>query len=631
MLFKLTLKGYKFAGGKLTTLNYITSAMEMVFNQISWIIFFNFLIAVGISIFSFLKGYSKTHRNFTLMMLMIAEWSLAATFESAALTIESKILWSQIEYFGACSTAVFFLKYAFGFSKKRSQTLIKNFQVFWIIPVIIILLAFTNHYHHLVWTGFEWSPAGRNILTYIHGPAFYVMIAYSLGLVLTGLIFIISSQNVMPAAYKAQAKSVIIASIFPFLATLSYAIGLTPVEGLDISVISFVATGVALLFGIYRYNIFSILPLARSKIIGIMQEGVIITDKDYKIIFFNPSAQKMLSLSADLLFYDLREIEWLFGFCCNIKSETEQEVEIRSEKDKDRWFSVSVIMIGDNKETAEGNLIVLKDITNRKILETEARNLISELNQSQAELLELNSQKDKLMSIIAHDLRTPFHQILSFARMLTEDIEIYSQEEIKTMTEGILQAGEHGAKILEDLLSWARTQRNTIEVIPTEISIAQVLNEIIPVFAASANDKQIKISINGDKDAMAITNRNMSNILFRNLIANALKFSNPGGEIQLNITKGNDFHTIEVRDFGIGIPENDLPKLFNTDVKYTRTGTAGESGTGLGLILCKELVVKNKGTLEVISKQGEGSSFIVKLPAHKSVKNNSDLLKYSLS
>jgi signal transduction histidine kinase len=349
-----------------------------------------------------------------------------------------------------------------------------------------------------------------------------------------------------------------------------------------------------------------------------MQEGVIITDREYKILFFNTAAKKMLSLNDDLLFSDLREIEWLFNYCCNNKNETEKEVEIRNEEEKERWFSVSVITIGGNKETANGNLIVLKDISNRKILETEARNLISELNQSQTELLELNSQKDKLMSIIAHDLRTPFHQILSFARMLTEDIEIYSQEEIKTMTDGILQAGEHGAKILEDLLSWARTQRNTIEIIPAEISIASVLNEIIPVFAASANDKQIKISINGDKDAVAVANRNMSNILFRNLIANALKFSNPGGKIQLNITRGRDFHTIEVRDSGIGIPENDLPKLFNIDVKYTRTGTAGESGTGLGLILCKELVIKNKGTLEVISKQGEGSSFIVKLPAYKS-------------
>lgn len=590
----------------------------MVFNQISWIIFFNFLIAAGISIFSFTKGYSKNHRNFTLMMLMIAEWSLAATFESAALKIESKILWSQIEYLGACSTAVFFLKYAFGFSKIRSQTLLNNFAIFWIIPVIIILLAFTNHYHHLIWTGFEWSPAGSNILTYMHGPAFYVIIAYSLGLILIGIIFIFSSQNVMPAAYKAQAKYVLTASIFPFVAAFCYAIGLTPVAGLDIIVISFVATGLTLMFGIYRHNIFSILPLARSKIIGIMQEGVIITDREYKILFFNTAAKKMLSLNDDLLFSDLREIEWLFNYCCNNKNETEKEVEIRNEEEKERWFSVSVITIGGNKETANGNLIVLKDISNRKILETEARNLISELNQSQTELLELNSQKDKLMSIIAHDLRTPFHQILSFARMLTEDIEIYSQEEIKTMTDGILQAGEHGAKILEDLLSWARTQRNTIEIIPTEISIASVLNEIIPVFAASANDKQINISINGDKDAMAVANRNMSNILFRNLIANALKFSNPGGKIQLNITKGRDFHTIEVRDSGIGIPENDLPKLFNIDVKYTRTGTAGESGTGLGLILCKELVIKNKGTLEVISKQGEGSSFIVKLPAYKS-------------
>lgn len=597
----------------------MTYGMDMDFNQISWILFFNFLIAAGISIFSFLKGYSGSHRHFTLMMLMIAEWSLAATMESAALSIESKVSWSQIEYFGACFTAVYFLKYAFGFSKSRSQGFIKYFLIFWIVPVVVIILAFTNKYHHLVWSGFEWSQAGNNILTYIHGPAFYVMIAYSLALVSTGVIFIVSSVKVMPVVYRAQARSVIIASIFPFVATFSYAIGFTPVKGLDIIVISFVATGITLLFGIYRYNIFSILPLTQHKIIEIMQEGVVISDTEFKIMFYNSAAKKMLNLNSELHFNDLREIEWLFNYCSNSKIGPDKEIELQAGEDSVVWFSVTVIAINNKKETTNGNLIILRDITNRKTMETETRNLISELHQSQAELLELNNQKDKLMSIIAHDLRTPFHQILSFSRMLTEDIDIYTQEEIKMMTDGILQAGEQGVKILEDILSWARSQRNTTEVIPTKISPADLLNEIIPVFAVSAGDKQIKISINGDVDAKVIANRNMANIILRNLIANALKFSNPGGEIQLNISKGDDFHTIEVRDFGIGIPEKDLPKLFNINIKYTRTGTTGESGTGLGLILCNELIIRNKGKLEVISKQGEGSSFMVKLPAYKSI------------
>ncbi len=596
----------------------MTYGMDMDFNQLSWILFFNFLIAAGISMFSFLKRYSGSHRNFTLMMLMIAEWSLAATMESAALSIDSKILWSQIEYFGACSTAVFFLKYAFGFSKLKSQKFIKYFLIFWIVPVIVIILAFTNKYHHLVWSGFEWSLAGNNILTYLHGPAFYVMIVYSLALVFTGVIFIVSSVKVMPAVYKTQARSVIIASIFPFIATFSYAIGLTPIKGLDIIVISFVATGITLLFGIYPYNIFSILPLAQNKIIEIMQEGVVITDTESKILFYNSAAKKMLNLNSKLLFNDLREIGWLFNYCSNSRNGSDREIELQAGEDSVVWFSVTVTVINSNNETMNGNLIILRDITNRKAMETVTRNLISELHQSQADLLELNNQKDKLMSIIAHDLRTPFHQILSFARMLSEDFDIYTEEEIKTMTDGILHAGENGVKILEDLLSWARTQRNTTEVIPTEILPADLLNEIIPVFAALARDKQIKISINGDIDAKVIVNHNMANIIFRNLIANALKFSHPGGEIQLSISKGLDFHTVVVRDFGIGIPENDLPKLFNIDIKYTRTGTTGESGTGLGLILCKEMITRNKGKLEVISKQGEGSSFMVKLPAYQS-------------
>ncbi|MHC1773769.1 MAG: histidine kinase N-terminal 7TM domain-containing protein [Lentimicrobium sp.] len=590
--------------------------MDLDFNYFSWILFFNFIIAAGISVFSFLKGYSRSHLYFTLMMLMIAEWSLAATIESAATTIASKILWSQIEYIGACATAVFFLKYAFGFAKSRSQRFRKNFFVFWIVPAAIVLLVFTNRFHHLVWLGFNWSLAGDNILTYVHGPAFFVMIAYSLGLVLVGIAFIVTSLPSMPLAFRSQAKSVLAASVFPFIATFIYSVGLTPVEGLDITVISFVVTGLVLLFGISRYNIFSILPLARSKITEKMHEGVVITDAEYKIIFYNPAAKKMLNLNNDLHFTDLRETEWLYNHCISSNNEPEIETELQMGGNTGRWFSVSVISVGKDHDSTKGNLIVLRDITNRKTLETEARNLISELHQSQKELRELNSQKDKLMSIIAHDLRTPFHQILSFARMLSEDFEVFTREEIKSMAEGILQAGEQGAVILEDLLSWARTQRNTTEVTPSEISPASLLEEIIPVFAIPARDKQLKISVNGDTEALVIANRNMAGIVFRNLIANALKFSRQGSEIQLNIKKGVDFHLIEVRDFGIGIPENDLPKLFNIDIKYTRNGTSGEPGTGLGLILCKDLVTRNKGELTVFSIQGEGSTFTVKLPAY---------------
>jgi len=591
--------------------------MELEFNYISWILFCNFLIAAGIAVYSYLKDLSKGHIYFTYMMLAIAEWSVAAAFESAAQGIEAKIIWSKIEYIGASFTAVFFLKYALGFSEMRSRWFIKNFRLFWIIPVTVILLVFTNELHHLIWTDFRWSNAGNNILSYIHGPAFSLMVAYSLGLVITGLVFILTSLNYMPSAFRAQANSVIVASIFPFLATLSYSLGFSPLEGLDITVISFMITGLVLLIGISRYRIFNILPLARHQITEIMQDGVVITDNEYKILFYNPAAKKLLKIDKDFHFTDLKKIDWLFSYCSRPENDSIKEVEIQAGEHSNIWYSIVSSRISGKNDKLSGNLIVIRDITRRKTLETETRNLISELHKSQIELIEINSQKDKLLSIIAHDLRTPFHQILSFARMLAEDIDIFSREEIHDMAQGILQAGGQGAEILEDLLAWARTQRNTAEVTPSEISPAGLLKEIIPVFELTAREKNLSIGVTGEMDALVVANRNVLSIVFRNLIANAVKFSQPGGKILLNIVKGADYHLIEIIDFGIGIPDNDIPKLFNIDIKYSRTGTTGESGTGLGLILCKDLVQRSKGEISVKSKQGEGSTFTVKLPAFR--------------
>ncbi|MFH1118883.1 MAG: histidine kinase N-terminal 7TM domain-containing protein [Bacteroidota bacterium] len=589
--------------------------MNLIFNSIAWILFITFLTASGVAVFSYLKGYSRGHRYFTLMMVMIAEWALAAMMESAAPTISAKIFWSSVEYIGACTCAVFFLKYALGFVKIRSRWLLVNFHYFWIVPAMIIMLAFTNDHHHLVWIGFEWSPAGNNILTYHHGLAFFTMISYSLGLVLLGLVFIATSLPKIPATFRSQAKFVMAASIFPFFATLCYALGISPLQGLDITVISFVITGLVLLVGISRYGIFNILPLARHQITEIMQDGVLITDSAFNIIFNNPAAVRLLNLDADQYFSDLRKFDWLYNYCNLLISEPEKDVELQAGEKSKRWFSISVNRILDNEGTFKGNLIVLRDITTRKTLETETRNLVSELHQSQKELMELNAQKDKLMSIIAHDLRTPFHQILSFARMLSEDIEIYSPEEVKSMADGILEAGEHGAEILEDLLAWARSQRNSTEVTASEIQPVRILEEIIPVFAMATKDKGINFSIMGDTEIMVNANKNMLSIVFRNLIANAVKFSHPGGKIDLLLKKGTGLHSIEVKDSGIGIPEPDIPKLFNIDIKYTRTGTNGESGTGLGLILCKDLITRNNGELSVDSTLGVGSTFIVRLPA----------------
>jgi len=587
--------------------------MDFVFNTIFWILLFNFLIVGGVSVYSYLKGYTKGHVYFTFMMIMIAEWAFSASIESAVTSLSSKVVWSSIEYIGACTCAVFFFRYSLGFSAKTSRWFNRNMYIFWIFPALIIILAFTNKYHHLIWKGFEWSEAGNNILVYHHGIGFFGMIVYSLLLVLLSIVLIVRALPNMPVVYRGQARFVILAGVFPFIATFLYAIGISPLEGLDITVISFVLTGLILLFGIYRYQIFHILPLARHKIAEIMQDGVLITDQDYKILYSNSSAMRLLNLDDRSHFSDLRDIQWLYDFCAGQLANNQSESELKA-GETEVWFRISLAVIQDSNSQKKGFLIVLHDITSRKILENESQNLIAELHNSQKELVELNSQKDKLMSIIAHDLRTPFHQILSFARLLSEDIDIFTPEEVKLMATSILQAGDMGAGILEDLLAWARSQRNSTEVKPEEVHPDSIIAEILPVFDMAARDKNLHIVVEGHKNLRLIANRNILSIVIRNLLANAIKFSHHSGMILIKLETSGEKGLIHIVDSGIGIPPEDLPKLFNINIKYTRTGTSGEAGTGLGLILCKDLITRSNGELSVTSVVGKGSTFTVSLP-----------------
>jgi hypothetical protein len=167
--------------------------MELNFTFISWILLATCLSSGGIAIYSHLKGYSNHQVYFTLLMLMIAEWSLMSTLESASITIQAKVFWSKLEYIGAMTTPVFFLRYAIGIAEIRNHWLTRKYWSFWLLPFLVIILTAINELHHLTWIRFTWSEAGNNILTYHHGPVFYAGMAYSLILVLIAQALIIKA------------------------------------------------------------------------------------------------------------------------------------------------------------------------------------------------------------------------------------------------------------------------------------------------------------------------------------------------------------------------------------------------------------------------------------------------------
>lgn len=237
------------------------------------------------------------------------------------------------------------------------------------------------------------------------------------------------------------------------------------------------------------------------------------------------------------------------------------------------------------------------------------------LEASEKDLKELNATKDKFFSIISHDLKNPFGSLLSVSEMITENYRSASEEEQMSGLQRIRDSIKHSYELLENLLTWSRSQRGRLDFKPTEFNMSRLIQVNVNLHRIQAEEKRIEIGCGMPDDVKAYGDREMINTVVRNLVSNAVKFSEKGDKITIEINRKDKMIEVLVKDEGTGILPDDLKKLFRIDEKFKTNGTANEKGTGLGLILAREFVQKNGGEMIVESIYGQGSTFGFTLPA----------------
>lgn len=253
---------------------------------------------------------------------------------------------------------------------------------------------------------------------------------------------------------------------------------------------------------------------------------------------------------------------------------------------------------------------VVIDITARK-------NAEEQLSIKNKLLSEANATKDKFFSIIAHDLRSPFNSLLGFLDVLNNDYDNFTDQDKKRFIRIMHSSAHITYSLLENLLEWSRSQRGYLKYKPDYLMCRFLADEVLEQLKYQIEDKQLIIANDIPSEQKAYADFEMSCTILRNLLSNAVKFSNRSGKIVLSGNTHGNVTTISIRDYGIGMDQSTLEKLFLIDKKVSRTGTENEKGSGLGLILCKELAEKNFGKIEVESKPGKGSTFVLKLPLNK--------------
>ena len=278
----------------------------------------------------------------------------------------------------------------------------------------------------------------------------------------------------------------------------------------------------------------------------------------------------------------------------------------KNKKKERRWLSTTKIPFFDANGNTKGIVGIGHDITEHKEMEEKLRIVYEELN-------ELNKTKDKFFSIIAHDLKSPFQGLMGFTEILVAEYCNLPEEEKKMIIKNIDELSHSTYNLLDNLLEWSRIQRGKIIFNPSIFNLKEALRPTLSLLRQTAQNKKILLECNMDENIKIDADLNILSTIMRNLVSNAIKFTMHNGKIIVSSRDIDGFIEISVIDNGVGIEKENLQNLFRIDKSVRTKGTANECGTGLGLILCKEMIEMHGGEICVESEPRIGTKFIFTL------------------
>ncbi len=569
----------------------------------------NTFISLTITVYSWLKLKSDSGKYFSFLMLSVTIWAFAGTFELSFTTLEQKIFWSKVSYIGIVSVSPLWFLFSCHYTRTEKKLTLFLKIVIWIIPIIILSFAFTNELHGYIWPKISLTNSGIGIIAiYQHGWGKFVLLLYSYMLLTIGTVILITFAVRSKDLYSRQVYTLIIAALVPWVGNALYYFRIGPFAILDFTPVIFNISGLLHLWNILNFRLLDIMPVAHDTLFENMSDGVIVIDKEDRIIEINPQA-KNLFLITDSVGHSFKDKFAAYPEISSFINSTDSgstELSLNI-SDCSIWLDVRVTAIINSDKKKSGKLIVLRDITQKKNSELE-------LAESERKYRDLNDVKDKFLRIISHDLKSPFQGLLGLSKLLAEDIESLSKDEIKEFSYELNQSIQSQYRLLDDLLSLSKVQSEKIRMYKKPIQVSSEIKNLFELYGMLAQSKQIQQVNNITDDITINADPDMFRLMLRNLISNALKFTQQGGTVAISLVQIDNKETFIVEDTGVGIAEQDIPKLFRLDNNFTTKGTRDEKGTGFGLIFCKEVIEKHDGKIWLESEVGKGSKFYFSFP-----------------
>ena len=535
-----------------------------------------FLLATSVSLIVALFAWRRRAipggAALALLLLALAVWSFAETLELLASTNPEKILWSKMSYFGAATAPLLVLMFALAYTRQALRR--RTVGLLAILPVVTLLLVFTNDWHGWVWDRITPIPSDPNILNYSHGVWFWINTVYAYAAVLAALFVLASAALRFSQAYRQQAFALFASVCIPFAFNAIYVLGWSPVAGLDLSPLAFILCGLLIAFGIFRLRLLDLVPVARDALFEALSDGVIVLDAQNRIADINPAARELLGVRSAAIGQDIKSLP-ANGLISALSDSHPTAFHPQEIQIAERWLDVRAAPFFAPRGTTSGRLVVLRDITERKQMAAEleemailrerqrlARDLHDSVTQSLNSLVlvaytatnRLKRRKYDRLEVLVGQLSEGARQALKEMRLLLYDLRLAPAEQI-SLTDAI---------------------RLRLEAVETRAGIdAQFTVENVPLLAANVEHELYLVAMEA--------------------LNNSLKHAN-ATQVTVNLrAEGRDLK-LEIRDNGKGF-----------DLGGVRAG-------GMGLGNLKTRAEKIGGQLRIDSAPGEGTSVRIVLP-----------------
>lgn len=565
-----------------------------------------------ISYLSYRKRKQDVAKHCAFVMLAASFYSFGYAFEIISTNLDQAKFWLKVQYIGIPFITTFWLIFVIIYT--GHQAFLKKWVIplLFIIPVLTLILQITNDSHHLFYRDmlFDLKNSNLSSMILLKGPLYWIHIAYLYFEAAIGMTLFVRMYSKAVPIVRKQVVMMMLGASAPWLFNIIYLSAYDQVK-LDLTPFGFTLTGLIYIWGIYRFNLLRLVPVAYQQVFETMQDGVIILDYDYNLSHVNEASR---GIFEELNTWNGQTISVYEIFASNpdllakitAADHNESRLSIQNGEEM-RYYHVKMSVIYDKSGMVLGKLIILGDVTQVTLYQEQ---LLANANQ----LEELNAFKDKLFAVVAHDIRDPLALLVNLTEIIEEDFIDSESEEYRIFREISSQVKDTHL-LVENLLDWVRSQRGKINFYPLVWELAPMVHQSVKAMKNRLDMKHIQMTVSVEDGAQVYADKDMVELILRNLMFNAIKYTEMDGHIQIEVVRNTDRVTVSVMDSGVGVDREVGKSLFHEVQQGSLPGTEGERGTGLGLYLCGKFVRLNGGDIGYMSNPDQGSTFYFTLPS----------------